>query len=162
MPTKLGFATRLWYYFRIGYSTYLTFLLGYATTLVTVYYLAIKNMPVLLDFFPHFIPFAVLATVIGVPLSVGIGWVHLKRSPAYTSEADIAVESNPYNYRVIPGKEREVFIPLYLELLLQLKRLLEAQRLLTDDDKSRIKSLEQMLDVLIRGGYVGTPRRGKI
>lgn len=41
------FLFRCWYYFRIGYSTYLTFLLGFATTLVTVYYLAINNIPAL-------------------------------------------------------------------------------------------------------------------
>ena len=39
---------RAWYYFRLGYSTYLTFILGYVSTLVTVCYLAIKNMPPLL------------------------------------------------------------------------------------------------------------------
>ena len=72
-------ATGAWYYFRLGYSTYLTFLLGYASTLVTVYFLAIKNMPVLLEIFPNFELFSVIATVIGVPLSIGIGWLHLKR-----------------------------------------------------------------------------------
>jgi hypothetical protein len=107
MVGKITFVGRLWYYFRIGYSTYLTFLLGYVSTLVTVYYLAIKNIPTLLDLFPRFVPFAILATAIGVPLSVGIGSVHLKRSPAYSSEIDIGMEANPYNYSSHPATARK-------------------------------------------------------
>ena len=58
---RLRWASRAWYYFRLGYSTYLTFLLGYVSTLITVYYLAIKNMADLLSIFPHSALFALLA-----------------------------------------------------------------------------------------------------
>jgi len=153
------YLTRFWYYFRLGYSTYLTFLLGYVSTLVTVYYLAIKNLPYLLDIFPHFETFSVLATVIGIPASVMIGWLHLKRTQAYSSEADISIESNPYTYKVAPGKEREAFIPFYLEILVQLKKLSEAQGLLTSSEKARIEEIEDKMQRLIEGEYVGTPRR---
>jgi hypothetical protein len=149
----------LWYYFRTGYSIYLTFLLGYGSTLVTVYYLAIKNVPSLLDLFPKFWPFAILSTAVGVPLAVGLGWVHMKRSPGYTAEVDIGVEANPYNYKLMPGYMREAFAPLYLELLLQQKKMMQAQGLLSDDDKNRIESLEKILRTLIAGGMAGTPRR---
>lgn len=158
MASKMTFVARIWYYFRMGYSTYLTFLLGYASTLVTVYYLAIKNLPDLLGVFPHFGPFAMLATALGVPLSVVIGWLHLKRSAAWSSEVDIGVEANPYYYKIIPGKE-EVFVPLYLELLVQMKRLAEAQGILSQEEISRIEDLERKLQILIDGGYVGSPRR---
>ena len=158
MLRKFSFASRLWYYFRVGYATYLTFILGAMNTLVVVWYLAIREAPAVQSVFGHFLPFAVVVTIVGVPLSVGIGWVHLKRSPAYQSEMDIGVESNPYYYKLPPGYNREVFAPLYLELLTQIKRLLEAQRLLNDDEKSRIETLEQKLQLLIKGGFVGTPR----
>lgn len=151
---------RAWYYFRIGYATYLTFLLGYASTLVTVYYLAIKNVPPILDIFPKFVPFAVICTIIGVPVSVGIGWIHLKRSRLFSSEQDVAVESNPYNYKVLPGFWKEVFTPLYLEILVQLRKLSEAEGLLSDDEKARIEEIEKKMRTLIDGGFVGTPRRG--
>jgi hypothetical protein len=52
----------------------------------------------------------------------------------------------------------EVFSPLYLGLLLQVKRLLMAQRLLTDEDRSRIEALEEKLRVLNEGGFIGTRR----
>ncbi len=137
----------------------MTFLLGYISTLVTVYYLAIKNIPSLLDIFPKFVPFAVLATVVGVPLSVGIGWIHLKRSTLYGSEMDISVEANPYNYKMYPGKEAEVTVPFYLVQLRILRSLSESSGLLTSADKDLIEQLEGKVMRLLKGGYVGTPRR---
>jgi hypothetical protein len=108
--TRLLF--RSWYYFRIGYSTYLTFLLGFATTIVTVYYLAINNIPALKTVFTSFWLFTILSLAVGVPLSVLAGWLHYKRSQAYSSEVDIAVEANPYYFKIIPGKEKELQVPL--------------------------------------------------
>jgi hypothetical protein len=151
--------TRFWYYFRIGYATYLTFILGYISTLITVYYLAIKNLPYLLDIFPHFEMFAVLATLIGAPTSIAIGWLHLKRTKAYSAEADITVESNPYSYRLVPGKEADAFAPSYLEMLRLLSKLLQSQNMLTKDDELRIKAVEDRLETLIQGKMVGTPKR---
>jgi hypothetical protein len=108
--TRLLF--RSWYYFRIGYGTYLTFLLGFATTIVTVYYLAINNIPALKSVFTSFWLFTILSVAVGVPLSVLGGWLHLKRSQAYSSEVDIGVEANPYYFKIIPGKEKELQVPL--------------------------------------------------
>jgi len=159
MEKMTRFVARAWYYFRIGYSTYLTFLLGYITTLITVYYLAIKNIPQLLGLFPHFISFSVLATVVGVPLSVGIGWAHLKRSPAYTSELDISVEANPYNYKLIPGYTKEVLFPIILEQLSLIGRIADTQAQLDADTRARLANWEAQLKHLIAGGMVGTPRR---
>ncbi len=158
MKSRLSFAGRLWYYFRVGYATYITFILGYLTTIVTVYYLAIKSIPSLLDLFPHLLQFAVLVTVLGGVTSIGIGWIHMKRSPFYSSEVDVGVEANPYYYKLPPGFNREVFAPVYLELLIQLKRLLESQKLLDQTDKARLEELERKLQVLIDGGMIGKPR----
>ena len=150
---------RLWYYFRIGYGTYLTFLLGYASTLVTVYYLAVKNIPLLLDLFPKFNLFAILATLIGAPASMAIGWLHLKRSLAYSSETEISVESNPYNYKLAPGITTEVNMPADLFQLQILRKLAESHNLLTEDQKKQFDELEGKYLVLLKGGYVGSPRR---
>jgi hypothetical protein len=113
----------------------------------------------LLDLFPHFETFAILATVIGAPVSVAIGWLHLKRSHAYGSEADITVESNPYSYKLTPGKEAEAFAPSYLETLKLVSKLLKSQNLLSKEDESRIDALENKLQTLIEGNMVGNPRR---
>ena len=103
---------RSWYYFRIGYGTYLTFLLGFVSTIVTVYYLAINNIPFLKLMFPNFWLFSILAIASGVPLAVLSGYVHFKRSQAFSAEADITVEANPYYFKVTPGKEKELNVPL--------------------------------------------------
>ena len=153
------FVGRLWFYFRMGYSTYLTFLLGYASTLITVYYLAIKNIPDLLTIFPRFVPFAILATVIGLPLSVSVGWAHYKRSAAFSSEMDIQYEANPFWYKLPPGYNKEVFGPVYLEMLLLLKKITESNQSLSSEEKQRIDQLEQKLRTLNAGGMVGSPRR---
>jgi len=158
MPSRLGYVARLWYYFRIGYATYLTFVLGAVNTLVVVWYLAIREVPAIQNIFGHFIPFAVVITLVGVPLSVAFGWVHIKGSPAFTSEMDISAEANPYYYKLPPGYNREVWAPLYLELLVQLKRLLGAQNLIDNEDRIRIQNLERKIQVLIDGGFVGSPR----
>ena len=143
----------------MGYSTYLTFLFGYASTLITVYYLAIKNIPDLLSIFPKFVPFAAVATIIGIPLSVSVGWAHYKRSTAFSSEMDIQYEANPFWYKLPPGYNKEVFGPVYLEMLLLLKKISERNQSLTSDEKERIDSLEQKLRTLNAGGMVGSPRR---
>ena len=150
---------RAWYYFRQGYSTYLTFILGYASTLVTVYYLAIRNVPPLLDVFPHFTEFGILATTVGVPLAVIVGWVHMKRSGLYSSEADIANEASPYNYKLPPGYAREASFPVMLSMLRLLRRLSEANGLMTDSEKIELDELDKKMVILVRGGYVGSPRR---
>jgi hypothetical protein len=136
--------------------------LGYVSTLITVYYLAIKNLPYLLNIFPKFEWFSVLATVIGAPLSVIIGWLHLKRTQAYSAESEITTESNPYTYKIPPGFWREAFVPLYFEVLVLLKKLSEKQELLTDEDKARIGHIEENMQILLAGGHLGTPRRTKI
>jgi hypothetical protein len=152
-------AYRAWYYFRLGYSTYLTFLLGFVSTLVTVYYLAIKNIPYLLDFFPKFVPFAILSIVVGVPVSVAIGWVHLKRSGLFSSEQDISVEANPYQYKLPPGMAMEVTTPAGLIQLRILRKLADANGLLTEAEKALLDELEKKYQILLDGGHVGSPRR---
>jgi hypothetical protein len=146
---------RAWFYFRVGYGTYLTFLLGFTTTLVTVYYLAITNISFLKSVFPTFWLFSILALAVGVPLAIFMGLFHYKRSQAFSSEADIATEANPWYYKYPPGYTREVWGPLFGELLKYTTRLLETNNLLSDEEKARIRILEEKLKVLDQGGTVG-------
>lgn len=150
---------RAWYYFRLGFSAYLSFLLACVSTLVTVYYLAIKNIPALLDVFPHFVPFAVLVTVVGGPVAILIGWVHLKRSPIFSSEQEVSAEANPFQYKLPPGIAKEVTYPALLMELSILRKLVEAEGLLTDSEKAGMDAIEKKIVTLLEGGYVGSPRR---
>jgi len=154
---SIRFLARLWFYFRTGYSLYLAFPLGVFNTVVLVYYLLVPNVAQLQLVFPSFLIFLLVAALAAVPASIGFGWIHMKRSPAYTSEMDISVEANPYYYKLPPGFSREVYAPFQLELLQLTKRLLEAQNLLKPDDRARIEEIERKMRTLIQGGYVGTP-----
>lgn len=99
------FLYRMCYYFKIGYSTYLTFLLGCAATLVTVYYLGNKEYAVSFRCFSSFLTVCPCGFLVGVPFSVLIGWMHLKGTALWRAEMDTAVEANPYLYKVYPGTE---------------------------------------------------------
>ena len=140
---------RSWYYFRIGYSTYLTFLLGYGSTLVTVYYLAIRNIPGLQELFPKFLGFGLAATIAAIPISVAIGWGHLKGSQVWKSELDVALEANPYSYKLPLGIPLEVLYPCYREILAGMKELLDKQGLLEPEKSKRLEELLQKFDVLL-------------
>ncbi len=155
---KSNFLFRIWYYFRIGYGPYLTFILGIATTLVTVYYLAINNIPFLQSIFPAFWVFSLISLIVGIPAACILGWFHIKGSAIFKSEQDITMEANPYNYKIPPGFWQEAFAPLYLELLKGMAKMLEKQALLTGEEREQIKQLEKKLETLIEGGCIGTPR----
>jgi hypothetical protein len=125
-----------------------------------VWYLAIQNIPIVQQVFGHFLEFAIATSVVGTVAAIVIGYVHLKRSPAYSSEADIGVESNPYYYKLPPGFNREVFAPMYFELLVLMQKILEG-RPLGDEDKARIEKLKEKLKLLESGGAVGSERFAK-
>jgi hypothetical protein len=153
------FLTRTWFYFRTGYGMYLTFVLGVLNTVVVLYYLLIKNVPALQEVFGSFTTFTLIAALIGVPVSVLAGWLHLKGSTAMASEQDIIAEANPYAYKLQPGYLREAFAPLYLEILTLLTRMASREKLLTAEEQAHITALEDKMRTLIQGGYVGKPRR---
>ena len=155
MKARLPF--RSWYYFRTGYTTYLAFVLAAINMIVVVYYLAIKSVPALETAFPSFAIWALTIISGGVPLAIFLGWLHVKRSPAYSSELDIQVEANPYYYKLPPGFWKEVFAPTYLELLRLNLKVLNKEPL-TEVEQKQIKELQKKLENLISGGYVGTPR----
>ncbi len=156
MQRRLPF--RAWYYFRMGYITYLSFVIATLNVMVTVYYLAIKNIPQLQIVFPSFAIWAIVITIIGAPVSVALGWLHIKRSPAYRSELDVSVEANPYNYKLPPGYWKEAVAPLLLELLRLNLKLLNKETL-TESEKESLKELQGKMERLINGGYLGAHKR---
>ena len=99
MKQKVGF--RAWYYFRTGWSTYFAFIFAAINTLVVTYYLAIENIPVLQAIFPSFVSYFLVVMIIGIPILVLAGYIHFRRIPAYSSELDIGVYSNPWFFKII-------------------------------------------------------------
>ena len=138
LQKNIGF--RFWFYFRSGWSTYFAFLLAALNTLTVTYYLAIENYPVLQAIFPSFFQYVVILVSIGIPLLIIVGYAHWKRTPAYRSEADIWMESNPYQARMLVNSEMILKINLKL-LNLILKQ--SKNKSLSDDELNEVIALQE-------------------
>lgn len=160
---KENLVFRLWFYFRMGWSTYFAFFLAALNTMVVTYFLAIENAPALKYIFPSFFTYIAVWIVIGLPLLVFIGYIHYKKSAAYRSEADIATESNPYVYKLSPGHATLVVFPMYLLLTNLLVKLSKNEKL-TEEEIFQIEEIQKNLKILIDGGYVGKsfPEKSKM
>ena len=113
MKKNIGF--RFWFYFRSGWSSYFAFILAALNTLTVTYYLAIEKYPVLQAVFPNFLQYVLIVVSIGIPLLILVGYAHWKKTPAYRSEADIWMESNPYQARMLVNSE--MLMQLNLKLI---------------------------------------------
>ena len=57
--------------------------------------------------------YVVMAAIFSIfPIAGSIGYYHYKKTPAYTSEIEVQIESNPYYYKLPPGYWREAIGPL--------------------------------------------------
>ncbi len=149
---------RSWYYFRIGYGTYVAFPLGFASTMIVIYELALKDVPQIHDYFPHLYIFGIVALLVIGPVSIYAGLYHLKRTGAYSAEASVLTESNPYVYKAIPGKEREVILPLMMLTARGLAKVMEQQHSLSLDEQKEFENVLAKANTLLEGSSVGLPK----
>jgi len=133
---------RTWYYFRLGWTTYFAFIFAAINTLTVTYYLAIENYPTLSQIFPTFAQYISTIGLAGVPILVIIGYVHYKRSPAYRSEADITIESNPHANRLLLNSE--TLLGLNLELLNLITKISENEKL-SEEEKQSVSRMKNDL-----------------
>ena len=149
---------RSWFYFRVGYATYVALLIGIASNLLLFYRLGVQYVKFLSDIFPTLTIFTLAAIGVTFPLSVGAGLYHMKRTGAFAADASVQTESNPYIYKIIPGKEQEVFLPLWIATVRSLTKVLDQQHTMTSDEKKEIEGILNKADSLLNGQYVGRPR----
>ena len=145
---------RFWFYFRQGWGIYFAFIFAAVNTMVTTYYLAIKNIPSLVEIFPSFIHYSLILASIGIPLLILIGWVHFRRSLAFSSELDVQYASNPYLYKAQPGWQIEVIFPLYLAMSKTMIKISNGDKL-TEDEVNNLNLIQEKLEELLKGGHVG-------
>lgn len=112
---------------------YLSLLLGVLSSITIIYKLAIDDIPFLVTLFPHFTEFVAVSVITGIPACVLIGYAHSKRTQALAADLSISVESNPYNYKAVPGKEKDVQIPLALFNLRVMRDVLKDEGGWTDE-----------------------------
>lgn len=149
---------RLWFYLRTGYAVYFTFIFASVNVMTVTYYLAIENLPFLKEVFPAFTDYVLTLLIVGIPVLVLTGWIHFRRSTAFKSEAEINVESNPYQFKLPPGWWLHVIMPFFLQTTKTLVKLSNKESL-TDKDMNDINELQKKMEHLLKGGYVGDYRQ---
>lgn len=144
---KKNLPFRSWYYFRQGWSMYFAFLFSAVNTLTVTYYLAIEKAPLLKELFPSFIQYVVIITAIGIPILVLLGYLHFKRTSAFAAEANVVIESNPFQRRMVVNTE--LLVQLNMKLLGLLTKLSKNEKL-SDDEIVEITKLEKEISKFIR------------
>jgi hypothetical protein len=134
---------RSWFYFRTGWQTYFAFILAAINTLTVTYFLAIENYPSLKTIFPSFEIYILILVSIGVPLLVLIGYVHFKRSHSFKSEADVLIESNPYQRRNTVNSE--IILRLNLQLMSTLLKVAKKEDLSEEEIEEITQSHDEIL-----------------
>ncbi len=86
---------RSWFYFRVGYGTYIALLVGIAGNLLLFYRLGVQYIDFLADLFPSLTFFTIVAIIVTVPASIGFGYYHMKRTGAFAADAAVSTEQNP-------------------------------------------------------------------
>ena len=151
-------AFRYWYYLRQGYLVYFSFIFAVVNTLTVTYFLAIEKAAFLKEIFPTFPIYAAYLVVIGVPLLVFSGYYHFKKVPAYKSEMETNIESNPYTYKLTPGHQLEVVMPFYLTMSNFLVKISKNEEI-SDAELEQLAKLQKRMEHLLSGGYVGISKR---
>jgi hypothetical protein len=155
---KKNLPFRSWFYFRTGYSQYFAFLLALGNMFTLTYYLAITKNPALNELFPSFSSYVIISAIIGIPILTFIGFIHMKRSHAYSSEQDVSAEAQPYNYKLPPGIMKECIVPLYLQIL-SLNKSLFTNEKISDDEVNKLLDLEKKLELLNSGASLPKPTK---
>ena len=132
MRENIGF--RGWFYFRQGWSVYFAFIFAAVNTLTVTYFLAIDNYPFLKEIFPSFIHYVILIGLVGVPILIGAGYVHFKKSPSFRAESAVTYESNPWALRDLVNSEYNLILSL---------KILEMLNKISEKDKSNLSELEE-------------------
>ena len=162
MHVVKGLGFRGWFYFRVGWSTYFAFIFAAINTLTVTYFLAIENYPFMKEIFPSFEQYVIIVVSIGIPLLGFTGYAHYKKTRAFRSEADVWVESNPYQARWLVNTEMILALSLKLtEFILklskgeklndnQLKELTDLQKKFSDHTSSRTLDNKQDRNIFPR------------
>ena len=122
----------------MGWATYFAFIFAAVNTLTVTYFLAIERYPFLTTIFPSFLQYIVIIVSIGIPILVIVGYIHYKRTLAFKSEADVMVESNPYQRRNVVNNTISVEVAIKnMELLIKLTK----QEKITEEEMNDLTKL---------------------
>ncbi len=130
----------------MGWATYFAFIFAAVNTLTVTYFLAIERYPFLTTIFPSFYQYIVIIVGIGIPILIIVGYIHYKRTLAFKSEADVMVESNPYQRRNVVNNTINVEVAVKnLELLI---KLIKQEKIAEEEMDDIIKLYEKYSEFL--------------
>ena len=144
MRTSTGF--RGWFYFRMGWSTYFTFIFAAINTLTVTYFLAVDNYPTLHIIFPSFEIYVLITITIGVPLLVFIGYSHYKKTKAFRSEVDVLVETNPLMRRNVVNTD--IILRFNINLISLVLKL--SKDTISEDELNDMEKIQKEITDLIK------------
>jgi hypothetical protein len=150
---------RSWFYFRTGYGTYIALPVGVASNLVVLYELAVVKNHYLYPIFSSLTVFTLASLIVFVPVSIFAGLYHMKRTGAFAADASVQVESNPYIYKIIPGKEQEVLYPLLMLTAKGLIKVLDRDTMITPSEKQEFEEALAKANALLKGQQIGLPAK---
>ena len=147
------FGKRFWEY-RAFYSAYIALFIAISNWITIQYRLVLENAPVLGSVFNNLWTFLIAAVIIFSVISVlGGHFIHRKRQ--FRIEQELATEENPYLYRAMPGKERDLMIPITILQLETLEDLLRQNNALTEQKKMQFQNFKDELLKLAEGRPIG-------
>jgi len=146
---------RAWFYFRTGYGLYLALPIGFASNAVILYKLGVADNKYLAPFFPSLTVFGIITLIAAAPVAILSGLYHMKRTGAFAADAAVQTESNPYVYRAVPGKEKEVMLPLMILTARGLAQVMDQLKTMTPEERSRFEEVLAKADMLLKGQSVG-------
>ena len=128
------------------YASYIALFIAITNWITIQYKLLLEHVPFLNILFSNVWVFMVVAGVVFSLLSIlGGHYIHRKRQ--FRVEQAVSTEENPYMYKAIPGKERDLMIPVAIFQLEALQDLLASQNALTEEKK---KQFEIFIEGLIK------------
>ena len=147
------FGKRFWEY-RQFYSAYIALFVAISNWITIQYRLVLENAPILGSVFNNLWTFLIAAVIIFSVISVlGGHFIHRKRQ--FRIEQELATEENPYLYRAMPGKERDLMIPITILQMETLEDLLRQNNALTDEKKRQFQNFKDELLKLAQGRPIG-------
>jgi hypothetical protein len=132
------------------YSAYIALFIAISNWITIQYRLLLENIPVFNTLFSNIVVFLVVATIIFTVASIlGGHYIHRKRQ--FRLEQAVAIEANPYLYKAVPGKERELMLPIAIMQLEVMEAILKSNNILTEEKKKQIDSFREQLNRLSQG-----------
>src|ERR671939_10854 len=136
------------------YSSYIALFIAISNWITIQYRLLLENIPVLNALFSNIWIFLTVATVVFTVLSIlGGHYIHRKRQ--FRIEQAVATEENPYLYKAIPGKEKDLMIPVTILQLDAIEAILNSNNIMTEEKEKQIDSFRQELIKLSKGLPMG-------